>query len=470
VAWRFCWQELDRTCTPEWSSAQNVRVKTNTSTRLALSLLSLGALSQVSATDLRLYQNFAEVRMPVTAPGETFTIDLATPMFGGLYPGTLDLEGLKYTQAATRTSTRTTNWLSTQEGKPVVLREDGKAQTVTLIRAADLLIRDAGGIYRPVKLEQLGFSTLPPAQPVEQKTSRELVFTLANPGSGTLSYLTGRLNWSPRFTLVTAGKSATLSALADISNGSAYTFKVSNAELFAGQVELRTRADNTVYNEASADFAAPIVAASRVAAPSISAGAAANGLYRFKLAGPFNLPAGETLTLPFAAPQISEFVRYASLGNDNQNWRPDSFQLRSSGVLERGYRFRTGQNLPGGLITVRDEGRVAGQAELTETASGQMVDVTLGRDPDVRYTRSVELLSTERRNTPSREIDTFKVTYTFESSKTVPWPVEVNDYFRARKLDLSGAELSGNGYATTAVTVPAGGKVTKSFTVVLNNE
>ncbi|WP_293914532.1 hypothetical protein [Deinococcus sp.] len=55
-------------------------------------LLTLGLLSQASATDLRLYQNFAEVRMPVTAPNETFTIDLAAPMFGGLYPGTLDLE------------------------------------------------------------------------------------------------------------------------------------------------------------------------------------------------------------------------------------------------------------------------------------------------------------------------------------------------------------------------------------------
>ncbi|WP_293915371.1 hypothetical protein [Deinococcus sp.] len=194
------------------------------------------------------------------------------------------------------------------------------------------------------------------------------------------------------------------------------------------------------------------------------------GLYRFKLAGPFMLPAGETLTLPFAAPQISEFTRYATLGNDNQNWRYDSFQARSSGVLERGYRFRVSQNLPGGLITVRDEGRVAGQAELTETASGQLVELMLGRDPDVRYTRSAELIGTERRSNPSRDIDTYRVSYTFESSKAVAWPVEVSDYFRARTLKFDGAELSGNGYATTTAIVPAGGKVTKTFTVVLNNE
>ncbi|WP_293914534.1 hypothetical protein [Deinococcus sp.] len=420
------------------------------SVTLAVSL-SLAGLA--GATDLRIYQNFGEIRTPISAESKTYTVNLPPSAWENLIPGTIDLEGLNITQAV---QTRDVSWLAGLEGQTLTLRENGAqgntTERVTLVRAADLLIKDASGQYRNVSFAQLSFPSLPPEN--AQNPTQKLVYTLTQPGKGTLSYLTRALAWTPRYTLKTSSSSATLSALADIRNNSDQAYNVTATELFAGQVDVQDvqnfqmRGNVAMAQATSADAAAP--------APKVGTLGTVNGLYRYGLDSAFTLPGSSTYTLPFLNPKLSTFERYAGL-NTYFNTQ------KSEGTLGRFYRFKADQNLPGGQLTVREDGRISGQTMIRETAKGEAVEFGLGRDPDVRYVRTVQTISS------SKTGGTYKVTYSFESSKDRQVRAEVSEQVGGRKISIDGVTRSNQGSAELKVDVPAKGKATRTFTVVIDN-
>ena len=415
--------------------------------------VSLSLAGVAGASDLRIYQNFGEVRTPITAEGKTFVVNLPETVWGNLIPGTIDLEGLTITQAV---QSRGVSWLAGLEGKTLTLRESGPQGTttekVTLVRASDLLIKDASGQYRNVSFAQLSFPSMPPEN--AQNPTQNLVYSLTQPGKGTLSYLTRALAWTPRYTLKTSASSASLSALADIRNNSDQVYNVTATELFAGQVDVQDvqnfqmRGNVAMAQATSADAPAP--------APKVGAMGTVNGLYRYGLDSAFTLGANSTYTLPFLSPKLSTFERYAGL-NTYFNTQ------KSEGTLGRFYRLKADQNLPGGQLTVREDGRISGQTTIQETAKGEEVEFSLGRDPDIRYTRTVQTISATKNG------GTYKVTYTFDSSKDRQVRAEVTEQVGGRKISIDGVTRSNQGSAELKVDVPAKGKATKTFTVVIDN-
>ena len=405
-------------------------------------------LSAAQATDLRIYQNFGEVRTPISASGNEYRVELPDTAWQNLIPGSLDLEGLSYTQAI---QTRGESWLKSLEGQQLTLRENDKSQQVTLIRAADLLIKDASGQYRNVSYGQLSFPKPPPLN--AQQPQQSLTYTLTQPGQGILSYLTRALSWTPRYTLKTSGSAAALTALADIRNASDQPYSVTSTELFAGQVDIQNNGPALSQRFEAADS---LSAPAPVAAPKVGTLGTVNGLYRYGLDKAFSLPASSIYTLPFLTPRLTSFERYASL-YVYFNTQP------SQDTLNRSYRLKADQNLPGGQLTVREDGRIAGQTTINETAKGEAIEFSLGRDPDIRYSRSVQTLKS------SKTGGTYQVTYTFESSKDRQVRAEVTEQVGGRKISIDGKMQVNQGLAELRVDVPAGGKVTRSFTVVIDN-
>ncbi len=403
------------------------------------------------ATDLRIYQGFAEVRTPITAADTQYIVDLSDNVWSGIIPGSLDLEGLDYTRAVQE---RQSNWLSSLEGQSVVLHEDGKTETVTLIRADDVLIKDAAGHYRNVRFEQLAFFKVPPAN--AQNPSQKMTYVLAKPGKGILSYLTRQLSWTPRYTLHANGSVATLSAQADIRNDSEKPYQISATELFAGDVNLEM-----------GRYPMPVAYDQRAAAPSATSAASGtspkvgtlntiNGLYRYGLSSAFNLPAQSTYTLPFVTPRLTTFERYAGLST--------YFSLQmQQGTLNRFYRLKADQNLPGGQLTVREDGRISGQTTLRPTAKGDEMEFSLGRDPDIKYTRTVQTVQTTKTG------GTYKVTYTFTSNKDRVTRAEVSEQVGGRSVLIDGKPQSKQGVYEFKVDVPAHNKASKTFTVIVDN-
>lgn len=406
------------------------------------------------ATDLRVYPGFSEVREGVTVQGQRLEITLAEGVWPDLLPGSLELRGLGLTRLV---QDRGPGWLKRFEGQTVKLRENGQSQPVTLVRASDLTIRDAAGDYRQVRLDQLAFPTLPPEEPLTGP--RRLIFEVAQPGQGVFSYLTRSVTWSPRFILSAAGSNAGLEALADIRNTATVPYTSQTTELFSGEASLAKGpavpmpAPVVTYTTGLAD-----TDTSTGPPPTLNPAASLGGLYRYALDRPLTLPAGGTVTLPFLKTRLTTFERFVVL---NTYFSPQS----SRGALNRTYRLTADQPLPGGVLTVREEGRVVGQTTLVETEKGEKIEFTLGRDPEVRYGRVVKVLEPGERGSGK-----YQVTYTFENSKDRPLRVELTERVYSRvALRINGVEKTGEARMELRVDVPARGSVTRSFAVEIEN-
>lgn len=420
---------------------------------LTLPLLLALLLPPAGASDLRVYRDFSEVRENVTASGPRLEVMLPEGVWPGLLPGSLELRGLGWNQLV---QDRGPGWLKRLEGQTVKLREDGHSVPVTLIRASDLTVRDAAGDYRQVRLEQLAFPALPPEEPLAGP--QRLVFDVASPGQGVLSYLTRSVTWSPRFILSAAGSNANLEALADLRNTASVPYQAQSTELFSGEANL------VQGPMGPAGPAVTVVAGSYAFAndlsgtvPPVNPLTSVGGLYRYSLDRPVTLPAGGTVTLPFLKTKVTTFERFAVL---SVYFSPQG----TRGTLNRAYRLKADQSLPGGILSVREEGRLVGQTVLRETEKGEPIEFTLGRDPEVRYQRAVKVLEAGERGSGK-----YQVTYTFENSKDRAIRVELTEQMYGRRVVLNGVDKSSERLIELRADVPARGKVTRTFTVELEN-
>ncbi len=413
------------------------------------------ATGSASAADLRIYPSFSEVRETVKATGTTLSVNLPQEAWNSVIPGSLDLDGVAFSSAVQK---QEANWLTSLEGKPVFLRTGDKIETVTLIRARDLLIKDAQGRYRNVAYSDLSFTDLPPLNP--QSPTQTLTYTVPNGATGTLSYLTRAVTWSPRFTLKASNAGAQLSALADIRNGTELPYNVQNTELYAGDVEVQ---DGQPMPAAPMMMQRAEAASADFAAPKINTVGELRGLTRYDLSAPFTLPASSMVTLPFLTPKLTSFERFVGL-TFFFNTQPNT------GTMNRFYRFKADERLPSGSLTVREDGRIVGQTTIPETGKGANVEFSLGNDPDVRYTRSVETQNQQKDSKGNVTRTTYRVTYAFESSKDRAIRAEVTERAGGRRIIIDSAPAVQNqGVANLRVDVPANGKASKSFVLVIDN-
>ncbi len=415
------------------------------------------ALGTASAADLRIYPSFTEVRQPVNATGTSLNVTLPQSAWESVLPGSLDLEGLPFSSAA---QTLQSNWLSGLEGQTVFLRRGDTSEPVTLVRARDLLVRDAQGRFFNVRFEDLSFSAAPPLNP--QSPSQTLTYTLPRAGTGTLTYLTRAVTWSPRYTLNASSAGANLTALADLRNTTDLAYDVQNTELYAGDVTVQANPQAEAAGFA-ADMVMRAVPATAAPVPKIQSQGELRGLTRYDLTTPFTLPANSVITLPFLTPKLSRFERYAGL---------DTYfgTGTRTGTLNRSYRLEADQRLPAGPLTVREDGRLVGQTTLPDTRKGGTIDFSLGEDPDIEYTRTAAQTAQVKDANGNVTKTTYRVTYAFESSKDRTVRAEITERIGGRIITIDTmAPVKNQGAANLRVDVPAKGKVSKSFTVVIDN-
>ncbi len=369
--------------------------------------------------------------------------------------GSLDLENLPFDSAIQKLEA---NWLSGVVGKKVFLKRGDKVEPVTLVRAADLLVQDAQGRYFNVRFEDLQFADAPPLNPTSP--TQTLVYSLPKAGSGILSYLTSSVTWSPRYTLKASNSGAQLSALADIRNSTDLEYNVSKTELFAGDVSVQANP-----NVAMAEMAGAADFARSVSAPmaKIQNAGQLRGLQRYDLTSAFILPSKSVVTLPFLTPKLTSFERYVGLETYFDTGERE-------GNLNRYYRFKASERLPTGPIMVREDGRIVGQTSVPETRQGGQVGFTLGEDPEVSYTRSAQTLDQVKNKDGNVVKSTYKVTYSFESSKDQAIRAEITERVGGRVIIIDNATpVKNQGAANLKLDIPTKGKATKSFTVVVDN-
>lgn len=427
-------------------------MKTGSMNKKTAVLLLASSLFTAQAAEVRFYSNFSEVRQTQTLKTNELSATFDLESINGMVPGTLTLEGVKIVSQL-QTAAPTKNLLEAYEGQTVFLREGDKLTEVKLIRASDGTVQDLKtGRYRVgVNVQSLEFPSLPPLQDPGKVTVK---FGVEKIGPATLSYLSRALSWSPRYTLsVDKAGVPKLESLADLRNSTSEDIKVDSSELVAGEVNLTE--SGQPYPMPSAVARGNFQADAVMAAPKIGEGVEGAGVYSFALSNTFTLPARSVYSLPFLTPKVT-LERVDVL---NTYFNPGF----SKGKLNRLYRLKSDLLLPSGSVTVRDEGRLVGQARLSDLAIGEQGELYLGSDPDVSYARAVQTLTQDKKGA------SYRVTLTLVNVKKRDVAVEYTENFSGKVVLEGQAERVNEGLKIKG-TIPAGGKLERSYTLKFSNE
>lgn len=409
---------------------------------LALALAVSGA---ARAADLTLYSSFAEVREAVRLAGGRFEWSPTPDLAGTIVPGSLTLE---YASVTSLTQLGLSpNLLAAFEGKEVLVRRGAELVRARLVNAEQLLFEANDGFF----VAELTSVVLPNLDGVRLRPTFAWTFTGAG-GGATLSYLTRGLAWNPRYTLAVSGEAARLESWADLRNGTTQAFEAPALSLVAGEVNLAAPDAPPLPYGAMAAAAAE---ARSDALPKVQASGELAGLQTFRYPRAITLPAQSTTSVRFldAAVKLERVAEYAS------GFRADP---RVVVPLQRTYTLRADKDLPAGVVTVREDNRVVGQARLGDTPKAEAVTLRLGADFDLRLTRAVQQL--ERTKTSAR----YKVNFSLVNAKARPVTVRIRESFgpnfELASVVLPNLKREAEGYVATATLAP-GARLEASYVV-----
>lgn len=417
--------------------------------RALLALALAGAVSAARAADLTLYYSFAEVREPVRVTAPVFEWSPGADAFYQLLPGTLELEHPGITG---RTAFMPSDMiLAAFEGKEVLVRRGDTQVRARVVNAQQLLFEANGQYFQADPLSV----TYPSLEGVRFTPTFRWTLSGAS-GNATLSYLTRGLTWQPRYALTVTGSTPSLTGWADVANNTSGSFSAPKLTLMAGQANL---ASQPMMAEGRGGGGMPAPVASMAMDAKVVASGEAGGLQSFTYPSPVTIPPRSTTSVPFIQPKVTlERVLQYQAGF---NTAP-----RTVVPLQRIYTLTPDADLPAGTVTVREDGRVLGQAVAEDTPKGEKADLNLGQDFDLRLTRTVQVLSQTR--TDAR----FKVSFSLVNTKNRAVTVRLRELlagYYGRSFELSSIVLPGyradtNGFTATANLAP-GARLEASYVV-----
>lgn len=411
--------------------------------------------------ELRVYADFSEVRTQVETTADTLEFTFPQGVWEHVLPASLGVLELPYSSV---THAEAPSWLVRLEGQRVSLRLDPLAplREATLVRAADLLVQDENAFYR-VREDQLVFHELPREK--TQNAARDVVSHLKEPGEGVLTYLTRGVKWHPRYTLDATPDSpqATLSALADITNETDGLHAPDALELISGDVQMELGEDDGHPQVMYAMSAGESSRFSR-AAPELEELPELGGLYRYNVLNPPPLAANSTVSVAFLPDAFLALEREARLDTHFVHVGAQR------GNFNRGYTLTAAHNLPGGRLTIREDGRIVGQHELSETPADHPIRFVLGRDPDVTFQRTLRQTGAERDPDGSGQVRrvSYEVTFSVINSKSRPVQAVINEQHHDRVVTIQGADLQLDNRATLTATLEAGESLNLSYAVTVD--
>ncbi len=393
---------------------------------------------------MTLYYNFGEVRDNVTLSGNQYDWSPPADLGQFLIPGSLELE---YPELFNQTLLPPSeSLLKAFEGREVLLKiGDGQPVKAKVIRA-DIGLFEVNGQYLQASPSQVIYPSL---DGVRFTPTYSWKFG-GNGGNATLTYLTRGLGWTPRYSLQIKAEAAQLTAWADVRNTSSLTYNAPEATLLAGQVEIV--ADDQGFARPQAAFA---TGAARAESDSVQATGELAGLQAFKYAKPIVLLPKTTTSLPFVNTKATLERTLVYNGGFNPN-------PRSLIPLMRVYSIKTDSDLPGGVVTVREDGRVVGQAQIGDNPKAEKAELNLGADFDLRLTRSVQTLERTQKSAK------YKVSFSLQNTKTRAVNVRlseiVGDNFVLEQVVLPGLKRTDNGF-TSQVTLQPNQRLEASYVV-----
>ncbi|CAF1481756.1 unnamed protein product [Adineta ricciae] len=361
-----------------------------------------------SFTELRVYPSFTEIREKFHAP-QNFKMYFPREVYDQIVQGSLNVEGI---DVLSQNSVTKANNL---EGQTVFIRRPHETPVeCQVIRANDLLLKDVKtGRFIRAQNHELEYVHIP------EEEGTEVTFALNQPGDAFLSYLINGINWSSRYNLKVESTDHSFEAWADITNNTKRDYQIKRTELFGGDVHLQHSHRSAPMRRCCMKSCCCCDCRS-APSPSIQAEGELAGIYWYSIDQPFVLIQQSTYSLPFVKPVI-KLEKYAGLQNYFQ-------EQTHKGKFQRKYRIESDSFLPKGTVTIREDGRVVGQAQLTDLSQGEKQDLDCGDDPDVSFNRQVKVLSQKR------ESASYDIQLTIRNGKSKPVKYEYKEIISSAKF------------------------------------
>jgi hypothetical protein len=418
----------------------------NKKTLLSLILAAVPiALSSAKAADLTVYYNFAEVRDAVTLSGGRFDWTPTADLGNFLIPGSLELE---YPELFNMTLLPpSSSLLQAFEGREVLLKIGDAAPVRAKVIRADIGLFEVNGQYLQASASQVIYPSL---EGVRFAPTYSWQYGGAG-GNATLTYLTRGVSWTPRYTLNVKGDAATLNAWADVRNASSLEYTAPKTNFIAGQVNIAANEDNVLRPQV---VAAPQAAFAR-AEDSVQATGELGGLQTFVYAKPITLAAKTMTSVPFVNTKatLERILDYSS------GFTP---QPRLVVPLNRIYSIKTDSDLPGGVVTVREDNRVVGQARIGDNPKAEALPINLGADFDLRLTRTAQTL--ERTQKQARYKVNFSLVNTKTRAVTVRITENLGESYTLEQVVIPNIKRAEGGF-TSQVTLQPNQRLEASYTI-----
>jgi len=208
-----------------------------------------------------------------------------------------------------------------------------------------------------------------------------------------------------------------------MTNNTKRDYQIKHTELFGGDVHLQQSFRQPRAFKHCCMRSCCCCDSAPAAPPSIQAEGELAGIYWYSIDQPFVLIQQSTFSLPFVKPNI-KLEKFAGL----QNYFQEQTQ---KGKFQRKYRIESDSFLPKGTVTIREDGRVVGQAQLSDISQGEKQDLDCGNDPDVSFTRQVKILSQKR------ESASYDIHLTIKNSKSKVIKYEYKEIISSAKFTIT---------------------------------
>jgi hypothetical protein len=201
-----------------------------------------------------------------------------------------------------------------------------------------------------------------------------------------------------------------------MTNSTKRDYKIKHTELFGGDIQLQQS-----QNCSSGYLTCCCYSSDET--PKIESQGELSGLYFYSIDQSFVLVQQSTFSLPFVKTNI-KLEKYFSLTNYFQ-------EQTQKGKFKRKYQIQSDSFLPKGIVTVREDGRVVGQAQLLDLSKDQKQDLDCGNDPDVTFIRDINILSQKRHSA------SYFIRLTIKNSKSKSIKYEYKEIFSSSKFTIN---------------------------------
>ncbi|CAF2388697.1 unnamed protein product [Rotaria sp. Silwood2] len=319
------------------------------------------------AVELSIYKSFTEVRQVCNGVG-TYANQFTNADYGNVIDGSISWEGTPLARQEVYNTIQ-----SLQDARVTVRRSTVCACDAIEAKIVDpnsmLLQNLKTGAYFYADKSSIEYTSV---RPNEGSTTLSLEFqTDKTEYKGTLSYLMRGITWTPSYDLLLTGNNDyKLRAYANIKNSQQREYTVEMTNLLGGDVQLATESPNPIPHGFEADKFS-------MSLRPILASGEQKGLYSYVLNDKYTLRPSSSIRLPFIDIAAKYQFYYKTLTNINTGMY--------QGTFARTYDLTPDHFMPAGIITIRDNQVLVGQASLPDVPENYTQTFTVGQDNDVRY-------------------------------------------------------------------------------------